>query len=766
MPNVVGHLTELLARHAEAKAPASAAAANAFRTAGIALEAAASNAATTDAAWHAALLTWRGALNTLTQASSPGAPPLQLLLESVAARLPPVPGIDSVIGAIPSTVPLDRLQQWRDGLNGSVSLGPISLTALVPSVSARRPGDPVGDVIGLLPPSGLAIAVDCGFARGGGSLSFTDQPHWRLAGSFGLTLGPVSVSAFAVLERAGGALSLVLLMGARFTPGIQVGFGFALSGVGGLIGVNRRADTDALRARLASGAATDALFADDPSRNAPAILESLGAIFVPAAGSFVVGPTFQLSWLKLGDFAFFLLDIGVFIELPGPARIVIVGRAIAEVPGPGIALIHLQIDIVGELDFIRSLVHIRAALVNSHALGIFRAAGDAAFVLCWGDPPYVVLTIGGFYPGFNPAPAVLEPLRRIALSVDFDWLPGLSMRFEAYLAVTSNSFQLGGRLEVGINIGITAEGFVSLDALFQFRPFYFEVEIHGGLRVGVFGQTLAGVDVGGKIAGPGPIVLSAAISIEFFLLEFSWHDTFTIGEDGGDSVATIDLIPALKTELSPSNLHVRNGADPLVAVKPAPDTDVPLVSPVGALVFSQRVAPLNIRLERFGGIKLKMPTAARIAPTNPGVSAGAIERDHFAPGTFLDLTVAEALNQPPYDRLDSGFEVVFGAVRANGVKTSVVYLDYYRGRPTPIAGLLRHFDARVLSLAGGRRAEPAVSNRAPVVVARDEAWVTRDSTGAPTPAASRTAAHVAVRAGHASVALPASDAPISLAGVA
>ena len=521
-----------------------------------------------------------------------------------------------------------------------------------------------------------------------------------------------------------------------------------------------------MRARLSSGAATEALFADNPITNAPAILETLGSIFVPAPGKFVVGPTMQLSWLKIGELDFLHVDVGVFIELPGPTRIVIVGRAVAEVPAPGVPLLHFEIDVIGEIDFVKSLLSIRASIVNSQALGIFRAAGDVVLVVCWGSPPYQVLSIGGFYPGFNPAPAVIAPMNRIALSTDFDWLPGLWLRFEAYVAVTSNTFQVGGRLDLGINIGITAEGYVSLDALFQFQPFHYEVEIHGGLRVGVLGQTFGGVDVSGRISGPGPNVIDASISIDLWLTEFSWSDTFTIGSGGGQSTVTVDLVPELAKQLVAANLRARGGADPLIALTPAPATDVALVSPLGTIVFSQRIAPLDLPLERFGGIRLNQPTTAAIAPTSPGITKGAVEPDYFAPGTYLELTVAEALNQPPFDRLDAGFELTFAAAAALPAKLEVEYQNYYRGRPLFAKGVLLHFDNGVLGLMGGRRAAPDVTDRSALVTVKDEPWVTRDAGGVATAATSRTAAHVAVRYGNASVALPAADTPVSMAAVA
>jgi hypothetical protein len=765
MPSSISMLTEVLARHAEREVLAGAEVA-ALRTAATALEAAGANAATTADQWLSALSEWRAKVTTLTQKVHPGAFPLDLMLKAAGYELPPIPGIDSALLQIPASTPLTDLSRLRDDLKGRASLGPIDLNVVLPSVAVRSNVDPVGQILGILPPSGLALAVSAGPVHGGGSLSFSDQPHWRLAGAFGISLGPVSASAFGILERPGGALSLVLLLGARFTPGIQLGFGFALSGVGGLVGVNRRADTDALRARLGSGAATDALFADDPAANAPAILETLGGIFVAAPGSFIVGPTLQLTWLKLGEIDFMRLDLGIFIEMPGPARILIVGRAFARVGAPGLDLLHLQLDFSGDLDFQKSLANIRAALVNSQALGIFRATGDAAFVCCWGSPPYQVLSIGGFYPGFNPAPAIVAPLRRMALSNDFDFLPGLNLHFEAYLAVTTNTLQLGGRLNLGISIGLSAEGHVVLDSIFQFRPFRFDVDVHGELRVGALGRTFAGVDVSGHITGPGPIVLRAAISIDLWLDDFTWSDTFTVGRGGGDTDEGIDLIPALENSIDSSSLRARGGEDRLVAITPAATDDVPLISPLGAIVFSQHSAPLNLRLERFGGRRLRLPTTAKISvEAGHPISVGVIEKVYFAPGTYLDLTVAQALNMQPYDRLDSGFELAFTSVSATGVPLEVDYQSYYRGRPGRFAGSMMLFDAGVLGLLGARRAAADVTDRSALIVARDESWVTHSSAGV-TAASSATAAHVAVRAGNADVALPAADTPISLAAVA
>ena len=60
----------------------------------------------------------------------------------------------------------------------------------------------------------------------------------------------------------------------------------------------------------------------------------------------------------------------------------------------------------------------------------------------------------------------------------------LFLRGESYFAVTTNSFQFGGGLELGIHAGpLNAIGFIPLDALIQFTPFHFEVAISAGFAV-------------------------------------------------------------------------------------------------------------------------------------------------------------------------------------------------------------------------------------------------------------------------------------------
>src|SRR5207248_7772351 len=168
----------------------------------------------------------------------------------------------------------------------------------------------------------------------------------------GLRLGPVDVRAFGIVEEGErNVLSLALLLAAHFTPGIQLSFGFALSAVGGVVCVNRTVDVDLIRRRLSDGSAGDALFAGDPERNAPEILRVLGEMFAPQPGAAVVGPTAEITWLEITESASFMeADLAVLLVFPGPARIVLVGRLIVQIPPEDLPLLHLEVDVLGVLD--------------------------------------------------------------------------------------------------------------------------------------------------------------------------------------------------------------------------------------------------------------------------------------------------------------------------------------------------------------------------------------------------------------------------------
>lgn len=234
---------------------------------------------------------------------------------------------------------------------------------------------------GVVDPDGIGLSLAAGPVSGGGFLK--NSGPGRYAGALQLKILGVGVFAYGLYDEIPGGVSFAALIGIRLPlPGIQIGFGFAVSGFGGLIAVNRRADLDALRDRLQSGSAGDVLFADNPMANAPKLLGDMAAMFPVERGVHVFGPTMQLNWCSL-----LMLDVGLFIELPGPRKIFVAGRARLVIGSEDFALVRIRVDFVGGVDLTASLIFFDGMLVDSSVLGIIKITGGVGLRIGFAGTP-------------------------------------------------------------------------------------------------------------------------------------------------------------------------------------------------------------------------------------------------------------------------------------------------------------------------------------------------------------------------------------------
>ena len=564
------------------------------------------------------------------------------------------------IGIDGGKIPVGMLADIRAGL------GPLEVTAtgLGFSADVSFPAGSDGNLgpleidLAFKAPNGIGLSLDAGPVSGGGFLMI-DPAGDRYGGVLHLKLSFVSVTAFGLYELTpDGSPSFVAVLGIRFNPGIQLSFGFALQGVGGLVGLNRTANVDILRERLASGASGNVLFCDDPLRKAPSLLGDLGAFFPAAPSGFLVGPTLQISWLA----PLVRLDVGIVLQFPGPSKIILLGSLRSMIgTDESLALLYLRMDFMGAVDIGAQLISFDAQLVNSHALGILHLTGGTALRIGYGSPPYVVLTIGGFHPRFDPAPLCLPVIPRVGASLDVSFVARVYLRLEMYLALTSNTLQAGAHVQAGMELSpLSASGHFDFDAIVQFRPFWFEADFSAGFSVEAFDISFASVQIDGHISGPGPIVIHARGSVRRFGIKVSGSATFELGDNNKDAPPAVpSVVQALKGELDrASNLRAA-GDDPgivLVAGRPAPAGVV--VLPRGSLIWEQKRAPLKTIIQRFEGVALNGPAHELHVSMSAGWGA-ADELDWFAPGSFasLDLKASQTLNNTTFQQLPSGIAI-------------------------------------------------------------------------------------------------------------
>ena len=136
----------------------------------------------------------------------------------------------------------------------------------------------------------LGLVIDAPAVTGGGFL-FLDPEKGQYAGDIQLNLdGGITVTAIGLIAThlpndAKGFSFVVLITAQGFKP-IPLGLGFTLTGIGGLLAINRTCNQEFLREGIKSKTLDSLLFPDDPIRNAVQILGTLNNAFPPRDGSF------------------------------------------------------------------------------------------------------------------------------------------------------------------------------------------------------------------------------------------------------------------------------------------------------------------------------------------------------------------------------------------------------------------------------------------------------------------------------------------------
>jgi len=518
--------------------------------------------------------------------------------------------------------------------------------------------------VGFKPPKGAGLSIDTGIVRGGGYLFF-DPDKGEYGGVAELSIAEiVTVKAIGLITTkmpdGSQGFSLLIIISAEFTP-IQLGFGFTLNGVGGLLGLNRTVLFDVLRDGVRTGAVNSIMFPTNIVANAPRIISDLKAVFPPEEGTFLIGPMAKFGW---GTPSLITLSLGIIVEIP-PGNIAILGVLKIALPADDVALIQLQVNFVGILDFEQKLLSFDASLFESRVL-FMTLEGDMAVRLKWGNNAGFLLSAGGFHPAFQPPPLNLPTLRRMSISIlDFDWA---RIRAETYFAITSNTVQFGAALDIFFGVdGCNLNGHLGYDVLFQFSPFYFNAAISGSLSLEVIGIDLLSIHLRFALEGPTPWRAKGSGSVSicwFFSVDVDFDVTW--GEEKDTSLPPIDVLPILLAEVNKQENWKAlppPSSNLLVSLRKL-DPAILVMHPFGALTVSQRALPLDLTLDKIGNQKpqdvnrLDIAAAATGAATYPLTAVN----ESFAPAQFQKMSDAEKLSRPSYQDLKGG--VTIGAAGA------------------------------------------------------------------------------------------------------
>lgn len=525
----------------------------------------------------------------------------------------------------------------------------------------------------LKPPSGAGMGIDAGIVKGGGFLLF-DPDRGEYGGILDIKIGTIGIKAIGLLATKNpGGWSLLLIITAQLPP-IQLGFGFTLTGIGGLLGVQHTVSVDTLSQGLASGSLDSFLFPQNPVANAPQIFNQLRTIFPFRAGGFVIGPMLELGW---GTPSLVIARVGVLIE---PSQILFVGQVIVQLPplvDKSLAILRLEVDFAGGIVFDPLKIWFDGVLRDSRVVFI-SLTGQFAFRAIFGDKPTFLISAGGFHPRFTDLPPGLpSPFQRIGADLSIGIV---GMQFRGYFAVTSATVQGGSAMRVWGDVGIASfEGGFEFNAIIYIVPtFHFEVDLHVWAGIRVFEIDFASVDIYGLFAGPGRwhIVGRAEVHTPWPLPDFSFHVDESWGEDRATTVRRLSLALELKAELEkPGNWSAQlpQAGDAFATFAPLPDDAGILAHPNAVLQFVQKRMPLAKKLAKLGTDGIDGETQIAIDQILFGAISKAADRkldDNFSAAQFLELTEDEVFAKPSFDRFEAGFEVgqrdhLFGAAAAD-----------------------------------------------------------------------------------------------------
>ncbi len=562
-------------------------------------------------------------------------------------------------------------------ITGSADLGPVhaSIDKMGVKVTLSLPDEggnlgPMHFDVGFRPPSGVAISIDGGSVHGGGYLFFNPDKA-QYAGAVQLQFEKFALNATGLLNtrmpNGARGFSLLLMITAEDFAAINLGLGFRLTGVGGLLGFNRGVAVDVLRTGLKNKTLDAVLFPENPVRQASTIVETAGRVFPPTPGQHFVGPVGEVTW---GTDGLLTAQVGLVLEFPSPLRLVLLGQMRARFPSQDNALVRLNLDLFGAVDLDRGEAIVLATLFDSRLLE-WSVSGDAAFFARWKQNPEFILSAGGFHPAY-PAPPELPSLERLAMVLSEG--DNVRLRMAWYLALTSNTLQYGSYVDLHVSaVGFSIDGHLGYDALVQFDPFGFTVSFTAGVGLKWHGHTLAGVQLDGTLAGPSPWHVHGKATFKIWRFSQPVRFDATIGRQHPlPPPPVVDPLPALITALSDPaswDAALPEREDTMATLRTGRIPGVVLVHPLGKVSVRQQVVPLEVPVAKFGTARLAAPRTFRISRVDvdgrrvPEVTS---EVGHFAVGQFQDLSQAERLARPSFESMQAGVRIDAGQLSYGG----------------------------------------------------------------------------------------------------
>ncbi|MFZ1558483.1 MAG: DUF6603 domain-containing protein, partial [Saprospiraceae bacterium] len=331
----------------------------------------------------------------------------------------------------------------------------------------------------------------------------------------------------------------------------------------------------------------------------------------------------------------------------------------AILPSEEKAILKLQVNFLGVIDFGKKQLSFDATIYDSRLL-TFSLAGDMAVRLSWGSNSNFLMSVGGFHPSYQPPPQLVS-MSRLTLNLLGGDNPRLTL--SCYFAVTSNTVQFGAKVDLFVKVvsKLTAEGYLSFDALFQFNPFYMKILAAAYLAIKWKGDEKFSISLSASLEGPTPWTVDGQAEVKVLCFKYTVNLKKTWGTTSTTTLPSVSVKDKLKAALADFRNWsgpIPSGRYPLVTLKEY-DENIFILSPESIIQVTQKVLPLNVGIELFGTQNVTDGGTFKIDVVSIGgenLTYTYIKED-FAPAQFRKMSEQQKLSSPSFQKYDAGISL-------------------------------------------------------------------------------------------------------------
>lgn len=244
-----------------------------------------------------------------------------------------------------------------------------------------------------------------------------------------------------------------------------------------------------------------------------------------------IGEYFLAAGIKFTSYEMIDSFVMVAVQFGKHFEIDLLGLSTMAVPTPEAAqtvtpIAEIQMALKAVFDPSAGVLGVEAQLTNNSFL-FSRAChltGGFAFYVWFGGPHEgdFVITIGGYHPLFN-VPAYYPVVPRLG----FNWVISsiLSLKGEAYFALTAHALMAGGKLEALFHTGpVKAWFIIGADFIISWKPYFYDAHIYLDMGVSVtfwlFGKHTITVHIGADLHVWGPD-FSGIAKVHLWIITFT-----------------------------------------------------------------------------------------------------------------------------------------------------------------------------------------------------------------------------------------------------